>query len=70
MIRPPHPDDVRDELRDYSERRQAAEQAVVDIHLELATLISTARQAGLSIVETARLAGVSRRTIYRTINPV
>ena len=46
------------------------ELAVVEIHQELAALIPTARRSGLSVVEIAKLAGVSRRTLYRTINPV
>jgi len=66
--RPPHPDDVRDELRSWQQRKLAADLAVVELQGELAALIPTARRSGLSIVEVAKLAGVSRRTIYRTID--
>lgn len=42
--------DVRDELRSHRN--------------ELARLIPAAREAGLTMVEIARLAGVTRQTVY------
>jgi DNA-binding XRE family transcriptional regulator len=63
--RPPHPDDVRDQLRSWQQRKLAADLAVVELQGELAALIPTARRSGLSVVEVAKLAGVSRRTLYR-----
>ena len=64
MSRPLHPEDARKNLRAYARRRQATEARVRALADELPQLIDTCRAAGLSMTEIARLAGVSRDTLY------
>jgi DNA-directed RNA polymerase specialized sigma24 family protein len=67
--RPPHPADARAMLRDYAERRQAAQAQVASIAAELPQLVATCKAAGLPMTEIAQLAGVSRDTAHRAAQP-
>jgi DNA-binding phage protein len=64
--RPPHPDDARAQLAAYAARRHAAEIKLQEIHDELGPLVVSCRGV-LSLSEIARVSGLSRKTIYRSI---
>jgi DNA-binding phage protein len=64
--RPPHPDDARAWLAAYAARRHAAEIELQEIHQELGPLVASCRPV-LSLSEIARLSGLSRKTIYRSV---
>jgi DNA-binding phage protein len=64
--RPPHPDDARAQLAAYAARRHAAEIELQEIHEELGALVASC-QPVLSISEIARVSGLSRKTIYRSV---
>jgi len=64
MTRGPHPDDVRDELRAWAQRRRALQHERDMLTAELGDIASRCAAAGVSLAETARLAGVSRTTVY------
>jgi DNA-binding XRE family transcriptional regulator len=59
---------MRDALRYLRDRRVRAEGELDNIHTEFARIIPTAISSGLSKVEIAQLAGVSRKTLYRAID--
>jgi DNA-binding phage protein len=64
--RPPHPEDARAQLADYAARRLAAERELQEIRQELGPLVVSCRPV-LSLSEIARLSGLSRKTIYRSV---
>lgn len=61
----PHPDDVRAALAALGERIAAAAQIHAEAMQDLGAWIQVADEAGVSVSEVARLAGVSRPTIYQ-----
>lgn len=61
------PDSCRDGLREAGARRQLAERLRNDAMLDLADWITVARTHGLEVTEIARLAGVTRQTVYTII---
>lgn len=56
--------DVRDELQATGNKRRNAERELAETTETLHTLIPDAVVAGIPIAEIARLAGVSRQTVY------
>lgn len=66
---PAHPDDVREGLREATERRCAAEKARADAMLDIAAWIvagyeTDGMEGPVTIAEMSRLTGLTRQTIY------
>lgn len=62
-----HPDDCRAALERICERRAAGERIRAEAMADLAVWIPAALAAGLTVSEVARLAGVTRQTVYDTL---
>lgn len=59
-----HPDSCRMALSAIRERRAASERVRAEAMLDLAVWARSAVDAGVSVVEVAQLAGVTRATVY------
>lgn len=64
---PPHPDTAREGLREVGDRRAVAQALVADASQDLAAWIAYAKRAGLSAIEIADLAGITRQSVYDTL---
>lgn len=64
---PVDPDDARQALTRIGERRAAGERIRAEAMLDLARWAPAAQAAGVSVAEIARLAGVTRVTVYATL---
>jgi hypothetical protein len=61
---PAHPDDVREGLREAAQRKSDAELARADAMLDIGAWLLAGEESGLTVTELARLAGVTRQTVY------
>lgn len=61
---PAHPDDVREGLREATERRCAAEKTRADAMLDIAAWVIAGYEAEVTIAEMSRITGLTRQTIY------
>jgi len=57
-------DEIAGALADTRRRREAAEEAREDAMRDLTVLLAQALEAGMTVVDIARLSGVTRRTVY------
>jgi hypothetical protein len=68
---PPHPDDVREGLREAAERRSLARRDEQDALLDIGDWLVAAQEidvsGDLTFSEAIRVAGVSRRTAYALV---
>ncbi len=64
---PAHPDDVREGLREATQRRCQAERDRADAMLDLAAWVIAGAEAGVSKTEMAATTGLSRETIHQII---
>lgn len=60
----PSPDEIREEIQAAANRWRSAAAEREKARNELSTVIRSATQAGISLAEIARLAGVTRQTVY------
>lgn len=63
-----HPDDARQTLAQIGERRAAGERVRAEAMRDLERWAPAAVEAGVTRVEIARLAGVSRTTVYAILD--
>lgn len=64
MPRAPHPDDARESLRQWAQRRDEWDLERQALSIDLADTARLARSAGLSMTEIAELAQISRTSLY------
>lgn len=64
----PHPDDSREQLRQWAERRAEHQREAQALMIDLGDDALRAQDAGLSVTEIAELAGVTRQTVYTACN--
>lgn len=64
---PVHPEDARAALGEIGQVRAAGERIRAEAMLGLAAWAGPARRAGISVAEIARLAGVTRVTVYEQL---
>jgi predicted transcriptional regulator len=61
---PAHPDDVREGLREATQRRCDAERTRAEAMADTAAWLVAGEEAQLSVSELARLSDLTRRTVY------
>lgn len=65
-----HPEDIMAGLREAGLRRAQAERDRAEAMLDITSWAVKAQDAGLSIADVARIAGVTRPTVYALIKQV